>query len=246
MNIRKNEHHLTVKQKRIISLFIILLLIVFTALVTWFIGRPMIRFVSEPHKFRAWVEEHGILGKLVFIGMTAFQVVIALVPGEPLEIGAGYAFGGIEGTVLSVLGTTLGSLIVFGLVRRFGIRLLEVFFDTRKIKELKFMQNEKRLNLITFTVFFLPGTPKDLLTYFVGLTDIKLSKFIFIASIARLPSIVTSTVGGSALGIKDYKAAIIVFAVTIVISLLGWIIYKQICKHRGNSGGNHAGNKRTR
>ena len=161
-----------------------------------------------------------------------FQVLIALVPGEPLEIGAGYAFGAVEGTILCVIGVTLGSLLVFGLVRRFGMRLVEVFFDTGKIKQLKFLQNEKRLDLITFLVFFLPGTPKDLLTYFVGLTDIKLSKFIFIVSLARLPSIITSTVGGSALGIKRYELAAIVFGVTVVISLLGLFIYNRICKLR--------------
>lgn len=232
MGIKKIEERLTLKQKRIISVFIIILLIIFTGLVTWFIGRPMIEFVSEPHKFRAWVGEHGIWGRITFLLMVIFQVIIALVPGEPLEIGAGYAFGAIEGTALCVVGLTIGSAIVFALVRRFGIRLLDVFFDSRKIKELKFMQNERRLDLITFTVFLLPGTPKDLLTYFVGLTNIKLSKFLVLVSVARLPSVVTSTIGGSALGIKDYKQAIIVFAVTVVLSLAGLLTYKQICKHR--------------
>ena len=202
MSTQNEERHLTTKQKKIISVVVLVLFLGFSALVAWFIGKPMISLVSEPEKFRGWVESRGNWGRFIFIGMMMFQVLIALVPGEPLEIGAGYAFGAVEGTILCVIGVTLGSLLVFGLVRRFGIRLVEVFFDTGKIKQLKFLQNEKRLDLITFLVFFLPGTPKDLLTYFVGVTDIKPSKFIFIVSLARLPSIITSTVGGSALGIK--------------------------------------------
>ena len=232
MSTQNEERHLTTKQKKIISVILLVLFLGFSALVAWFIGKPMISLVSEPEKFRDWVESRGILGRLIFIGMTVFQVIIALVPGEPLEIGAGYAFGAVEGTLLCVAGVTIGSLLVFGLVRRFGIRLVEVFFDTGKIKQLKFLQNEKRLDLITFIVFFLPGTPKDLLTYFVGLTDIKLSKFIFIVSVARMPSIITSTVGGSALGIGRYELAAIVFGGTVVISLLGLFIYNRICKHR--------------
>ena len=232
MNIKSEERHLTLKQKRIISVIVLVLFLGFSAAVAYFIGKPMISLVSEPEKFRAWVESRGNWGRLIFIGMMMFQVLIALVPGEPLEIGAGYAFGAVEGTILCVIGVTLGSLLVFGLVRRFGMRLVEVFFDRNKIKQLKFLQNEKRLNLITFLVFFLPGTPKDLLTYFVGMTDIKLSKFIFIVSIARLPSIITSTVGGSALGFRKYELAAIVFGVTVIISLLGLFIYKRICKHR--------------
>lgn len=232
MTTQSEERHLTVKQKKIISVLVLVLFLGFSALVAYFIGKPMISLVSEPEKFRGWVESRGNWGRLIFIGMMVFQVLIALVPGEPLEIGAGYAFGAAEGTILCVIGVTLGSLLVFGLVRRFGMRLVEVFFDTGKIKKLKFLQNEKRLDLITFLVFFLPGTPKDLLTYFVGVTDIKLSKFILIVSVARLPSIITSTVGGSALGIGKYELAVIVFGVTIAASLLGLFIYNRICKHR--------------
>ena len=232
MTTQSEERHLTVKQKKIISVLVLVLFLGFSALVAYFIGKPMISLVSEPEKFRGWVESRGNWGRLIFIGMMVFQVLIALVPGEPLEIGAGYAFGAVEGTILCVIGVTVGSLLVFGLVRRFGMRLVEVFFDTGKIKKLKFLQNEKRLDLITFRVFFLPGTPKDLLTYFVGVTDIKLSKFILIVSVARLPSIITSTVGGSALGIGKYELAVIVFGVTIAASLLGLFIYNRICKHR--------------
>ena len=232
MTTQSEERHLTVKQKKIISVLVLVLFLGFSALVAYFIGKPMISLVSEPEKFRAWVESRGNWGRLIFIGMMVFQVLIALVPGEPLEIGAGYAFGAAEGTILCVIGVTVGSLLGFGLVRRFGMRLVEVFFDTGKIKKLKFLQNEKRLDLITFLVFFLPGTPKDLLTYFVGVTDIKLSKFILIVSVARLPSIITSTVGGSALGIGKYELAVIVFGVTIAASLLGLFIYNRICKHR--------------
>ncbi len=229
MSIQNDEKRLSPKQKKILSVCAIILLLAFAAAVTWFIGRPMVSLVSEPEQFREWVKSNGLWSWLIFIGMMIFQVIIALVPGEPLEIGAGYAFGAVEGTVLCVVGVTLGSLIVFGLVRKFGIRLIEVFFDFEKIKKLKFLQNEKRLSLITFIVFFLPGTPKDLLTYFVGLTNISISKFILIISVARLPSIITSTVGGSALGVKEYEFAVIVFAATIVLSLLGLLIYNKIC-----------------
>lgn len=224
----RNREELTLKQKKIISAIAFVLFLVFCGLVTWFIGRPMISLVSEPEKFRVWVDSKGIWGRLIFIGMVFFQVVIALIPGEPLEIGAGYAFGAIEGTLLCLAGIALGSLAVLFLVRRFGIRLLEVFFSTKKIKELKFLQNEKKRDLIIFIIFFLPGTPKDLLTYFVGLVDIKPSTFLLLITIARIPSVITSTIGGSALGVEEYKKAIIVFTLTALISALGILIYRKI------------------
>lgn len=221
---------MTERSKKIISAGVIAAFILFCAAVGWFIGRPLIQFVGEPEKFRAWVNESGIWGMIAFVGMTVFQVIIAFVPGEPLEIGAGYAFGAFWGTLLCIIGITLGSLIVFWLVRTLGVRLLEVFFTYEKIKSLKFLQNEKRLALITFFLFFLPGTPKDLLTYFVGLTKIDFKGFLFIVAVARIPSVITSTIGGSLLGSERYILAVIAFGITLLISVIGWVIYNKISK----------------
>ena len=225
---------ITEKQRKILSAVAIMAFILFCAVVGWFIGRPMVRFVSEPENFRAWVDSSGIVGRVYFILMVLFQVVIAFVPGEPLEIGAGYAFGAVEGTILCLIGITLGSFIVFALVRKFGIHLVEVFFTFEKIKSAKFLQDRKKVAFLTFLMFFLPGTPKDLLTYFVGLTDIKFKNFFIIATIARIPSVITSTIGGSFLGVQKYTFAIIVFGITFVISLIGWIVYNCLGKEKAS------------
>lgn len=218
---------ITEKQKKTISFCVIVTFILFCAAVGWFIGRPMIQFVSDPEKFRNWVNESGIWGRICFVLMVMFQVIVAFVPGEPLEIGAGYAFGTFEGTLLCIVGITLGSIIVFELVRKFGIKLVEVFFTFEKIKSAKFLQDEKKLALITFLMFFLPGTPKDLLTYVLGLSKVKRTDLLILAGVARLPSIITSTVGGSLLGTEKYLFAVIVFGITFLISAAGWIIYNR-------------------
>lgn len=48
----------------------------------------MLRFVSEPEKFRLWVDGHGLWGRVLYVGMCFLQVVVAIIPGEPLEIAA--------------------------------------------------------------------------------------------------------------------------------------------------------------
>lgn len=218
---------LTEKGKRILSIIVLILVLLFAGAVTVLVGKPMIDFVSEPEEFRLWVDSHGIFGKIAFIGMVFFQVVLALIPGEPLEIGAGYAFGAFEGTLLTVIGTVLGSITVFYLVKTLGIKFCELFFKTEKLLSLKILKNKKKRDILAFLIFFLPGTPKDLVTYFLGLTDIKLLNVIFLSGIARLPSIITSTLGGDALGIKKYTTALLVFAITLAISGLGVYIYNK-------------------
>ena len=87
------------RQKRRKALAGILVFVVLSGLVCWFVGEPFLQLVSEPEQLRAWVKAGGPWAKLAFVGMMALQIVIAFIPGEPLEIGAGYAFGPIEGTV---------------------------------------------------------------------------------------------------------------------------------------------------
>lgn len=201
-----------------------------SALVIWLVGIPMLRFASRPEAFRDWIEGHGAWGRLAYMGMVITQVLVAFIPGEPLEIAGGYAFSAPEGTALCLLASSLGSAVVICLVRRYGVRLVEVFFTREKIRSLRFLRSSPKRTLLFLLIFTLPGTPKDLLCYFAGLTDIKLPVLLLICSLGRIPSIVTSTLGGDALGTRQYVFAAAVFAATLAVSMLGLMAYDRLCK----------------
>ena len=236
MKRKRERAQLTEAHKKKIYLFAIVVALLFIAAVGYLVGKPMVEFVREPERFRAWVDSSGFVSRVIFVGMVVFQLVIALIPGEPLEMGAGYAFGAVEGTILCIIGCVIGSALVFLFVRRFGVKLVEVFFPREKIRSLRFLQDSRRLNLLTFIVFFIPGTPKDLLSYFIGLTDMKLGTWLLITAVARIPSIVTSTVTGDALGLKDYQFALIAFGVTLALSLAGILVYRRLSARRHPNG----------
>ena len=236
MKRRRERMQLTEAHKKKIYLFAIIVALIFIAAVGYLVGKPMIEFVREPERFRAWVDSSGFVSRVIFVGMVIFQLIIALIPGEPLEMGAGYAFGAVEGTILCIIGCVIGSALVFLFVRRFGVKLVEVFFPREKIRSLRFLQDSRRLDLLTFIVFFIPGTPKDLLSYFIGLTDMKLGTWLLITAVARIPSIVTSTVTGDALGLKDYQFALIAFGVTLALSLAGILVYRRLSARRHPNG----------
>jgi len=201
-------------------------------LLTVLCGKPIIRAVQDPAAFRNWVEGYGILGKIAFFLMMYVQTVIAFIPGEPLEIAAGYAFGAIPGLIITMLGQMLGSVTVFLFVRKYGLKLVEVFVSREQIASMRFLKDEKKLEVLTFFIFLTPGTPKDALCYFVGLTPMRLGVWMLISSVARIPSIVTSTIGGNALGIGRIPLAVIVFAATFVFSVCGYILYLRYTKRR--------------
>ena len=223
---------LTNKSKKIIAILSTVVFLLLFSLVMLKVYKPFIANISEPEKFREWIDGFEVYSRLVFVGLVVLQVVVAIIPGEPFEIAAGYIFGAVEGTILSLIGTFLGSLIVFSFVRYFGVKFVEIFYSVEKINSLRFLKNTKKLTLITYIIFLIPGTPKDLLTYFAGLTKIKFSAWLIISSIARMPSIITSTLGGDALGSEKYVLAIIVFGITVVLSLIGLIIYQKIEKNK--------------
>ena len=230
------------KRRRLVSIISFVIFIALFVGLTIAIGKPLVELAQTPEKFRDWIDSQGFWGQLTFIGIQVLQVIIALIPGEVIEIGSGYAFGAWEGTLLCMVGVAIGSAIIFLLTRLFGTKLVEAFISREKISQMRFIKDEKKLNFLIFLLFFIPGTPKDLLTYFVGLTPMKLPTFLIISSIARIPSIVTSTFGGHALGEQNYTLAIVVFVATGVISLAGMLVYNRIMKHRAQKA-NHAEEK---
>ena len=234
MSERENRS-LSEKQKKWIAGTGIFLFLLLSTLVFFFAGKPLIQFAREPERFRAWVDQQGVLAPLAFLGMIVLQIVVAIIPGEPLEIAAGYAFGAWEGTLLCLLGSFVGRTVVFLLVRKFGTMAVEVFFPLEKLQSLKFLQNKRRLAFWVFFLFFLPGTPKDVLCYLTGLTDLPLKAWLIISALAPIPSIVTSTIGGNALGMGDYDFAVLIFVLTAAISGLGLLIYRRVCQKQERS-----------
>ena len=131
----------------------------------------------------------------------------------------------------------LGSVAVFALVRRWGRGLVEVFFPADKLEKLHFLlRTSPKRTAILWLIFTVLGTPKDLLCYFAGLPDLPWRTWLLLATVGRLPSIVTSTVGGSALGEQNYRAAVIAFAIALAVAGAGYLIYRAVCRRHEQNG----------
>ena len=205
-----------------ISLAVVVLLVVF---VTLFVSRWLSSFSRED--FRDYVRSFGALAPAVMLGLQILQVFIALIPGELVESAAGFILGPWLGTLVCYLGIALASALILTLTRRYGVKLVEVFISREKINELRFLSTEQKRNALIFLLFFIPGTPKDLLTYFVGLTDIRLRTFLLLSMVARIPSVITSTFGGHLLGEERYMGAVILYGISGLLSLFGMVGYNR-------------------
>jgi len=190
------------------------------------IAIPFINSIKEPEKFKAFINQFGAFGIVVMFLIQVAQIIVALIPGEVVEFMAGCMYGWLGGLLLCLVGVAVGQTIIFGLVKWLGKDFVEAAAGSKAMDKLKFLKDEKKLRLIIFFLFFIPGTPKDMITYIVPFTKIKLRDFIVLTLIARIPSIVSSTYAGEALVENDYKTLIIAYGAILIVSLIRIGIYK--------------------
>ncbi|MBQ9512066.1 MAG: TVP38/TMEM64 family protein [Lachnospiraceae bacterium] len=214
-------------QKKLLGIAIIALICLLMGIVVVYVGRPMVTMVSDPDLVKAYIESHGIAGVLVFMGMNYLQVIAAVIPGGPFQIAAGYAFGVLKGSLICDIAMTLGSVTVFLLSKRFGMRFVELFVSKEKIASVKFLKTTNRSRFILFLLFLIPGTPKDLISYAVGLTDLDLKTWVLICAVGRFPAIALSAASGNALQNERYHIFAVWLIVTVVLSLIGGVIYRR-------------------
>lgn len=193
-----------------------------------FFGSRMLEMLREPKMLTEYIDGFGAYSQLVFIAVRTLQTVVKVIPGEPVEIAAGLAFGTFGGLALCLAGTAVGSAIIVLLTRTLGMKFVTLFVSEEKLRSCALLKSSDRLYLLLFFFYLIPGTPKDIFTYAAALTDIKLWKFFVITGIARIPSIITSTMCGASLCQKNYLAAAVIYGVTLMLSVAGMLVYRKI------------------
>ena len=219
--------HQEKRWKSILPFCLILAALVWAGL-KW--GGPIVELVSDPEAFREWVDARGLWGQAAMILIVAVQILVALIPGEPFEFAAGYAFGVWQGLALCMIGSFIGGALAMLLARRFGMKLVKALFPKQDIENLAIFRNPDRLKMLTFLLFLIPGTPKDVMVYALGLTPMGVLQGMTLTTLARIPSIVTSTLSGHALGEEQYIASIIIYGLTGIASLIAILLYRRRAK----------------
>ena len=164
-------------------------------------------------------EIHALLGENGAGKSTLMSVLFGLYQAEEGEIRK-------NGEVVKINNPNDANDLGIGMVHQ-HFKLVEVFFSADKINSFSFLKNPKKTKAIAFILMLIPGTPKDLLTYVVPLTPMKLSTFLWLTSLARIPSLFSSTVTGSLAQNENYVAAIITYAITFLVSGLLILWYRK-------------------
>lgn len=199
-----------------------------TALLCWEYLPGLLAWLADARAVRAFVSDHAFVSRLAMLGINIVQVLLAFLPGEPVELASGYAFGFWEGTALCLVASGLATSAIYWATRRWGWKLVGLFFDRSLFDRFSWLKSAKRLELIMLIVFLIPGTPKDFLTYFAGLTNMRFLPVVLIATFGRIPSIVTSTIAASAVGSGNWPLVACTLAASAFLLAVGGLMYRRL------------------
>lgn len=166
--------------------------------------------------FIGWARGSGLMGVGVFLGIQILQVVVAVLPGEAVELAAGLIYGTWGGLALCLLGVFVSSVLIYYTVRALGARASA----GEALKKYKFLRDEEHIEFALFLLFFIPGTPKDLLTYAGPFLPVPPVRFFLISTLARIPSMLSSTFAASSFAEGNLAAGAAVYAAAILAAAL--------------------------
>lgn len=217
----------TKKQKIIKILLLALVIAIFVGLIIYLI--PLMKEISTKEgqlAFRQKIEDLGFLGILVLFLLQLAQIVLVVLPGEPLELLAGMCYGTIGGAIFIFASVFITTTLIFLLVKKYGKKYIYQSFKKEKIDKIensKAFKNPKTVETVLAILFLIPATPKDLLTYIGGLLPITYKRFVIIATFARFPSVISSTIIGNDIAKGKWTSIVPIYAATFVLA--GVIIF---------------------
>lgn len=225
------------KKKKIIN-FIVLGIVIAVFIGAIIYLAPVMKNISITEgqlAFKEKIDKLGILGLLMLFGLEVAQIFFVVIPGEPIELLAGMCYGTIGGTIFITVSVLITTTILFFLVRKFGKKIVYESFSKEKVDKLennKLLRDPKKVEWIMTILFFIPGTPKDLLVYIGGLLPIKPLRFILISTFARFPSVISSTIAGEGLVNGNIKKSVIAYVITFVLTALILILINIFDKNK--------------
>lgn len=223
------------RKKLIISTIKAVLLLAITVglpLYIWLCHGDMISHWKSVDDVVAFLEKYETVSIFVYIGLQIVQVVISVLPGQVFQMAAGYLYGFWEALLYAMTGAVLGTMVSFMLAKVLGRDFLHIIFGEERISYYIERLNSKRVYVIVFLVYLIPGIPKDMVSYAAGVSEIRFKPFIILSAVGRLPGMVGSLLMGTmleeqkfgfAVGIGIFAAAACVICLIFRKRILEWM-----------------------
>ena len=176
---------------------------------------------KDPVKLKKIIMSYGKYSVLAFFILQIIQVVAFFIPGEIVQIAGGYIYGTLWGSILSLLGISTGSIIVYSISNFYGKPLIKKIISDKDLKFFERILNIGSINFIVFLLYLIPGIPKDVLGYICGISSITFNKFILYSTLGRIPGIFISAYFGAKIGSGNHITLIVIGGLSILLFIIG-------------------------
>jgi uncharacterized membrane protein YdjX (TVP38/TMEM64 family) len=172
-------------------------------------------------RVRDAAREAGPLAPLAFIAISSL-LTVAMFPGPLLSGASGLLFGTALGTPVSIVAATLGACLAFSLSRRFGAGAVDELSGQRVRVVQDFIAQRGFLAVLYARI--LPAMPYNVVNYAAGVTRVPLLTFAAATAIGCAPRAFAYTALGGNLSNLGSPAALVAFAVLIVMGVGGMLV----------------------
>jgi uncharacterized membrane protein YdjX (TVP38/TMEM64 family) len=192
--------------------------------VVWLVvtDSPVIAFLVRLYRDKQFLKEivasWGWLAPVVFVLIQALQVVLSPIPGEITGPVGGALFGTWWGLLYSTIGLTTGTLLCFGIGRKWGEPFVRPWLSEHNWNRLNFIV-EAEGAILCFLLYVIPGFPKDIISYLFGISPLPFWLFAVVSTLGRLPGTWISSYFGANVAEQQYIYALVFLAVVVALIL---------------------------
>lgn len=229
-----SDTHTRRRQVLVAAIGVVLLLGMVVLLVMH--GRQALAFFTDGASVQEQAARLGPLAPLVLGALVVLQEVTVVVPSEPLELAAGYAFGFWKGALIYLAASVVGCIAIIAIVRFGGSRVVNLFLSEKRQAKLARLRQSQKFDLALLAAFFIPGLPKDIMAYTAALAGMHPVKLVVVTTAGRLPSIAAAALASSFAAAGDWRATAVVFGVTAALVLVGTLAYHYLRRRRARGG----------
>lgn len=207
---------------------------------------PSLSQIFEPNGTEhviASIQSQGAFGVLMLLGLQFLQVVVAFIPGEVVQVAAGMLYGPWFGSLIILVGCVISSAVIYQLVHRLGAPFVRDMVSKEHLEKFYEFENSGKLNIVVFILFLIPAMPKDVFTYLVPLTNMRMRTFLILATIGRIPGVLISTYAAAGLAEGQITTSLIIFGVAAAIALVCLIFRNRIMRVLGTAKAFHERDK---
>ena len=177
---------------------------------------------QSPETIKGYVAGFGVFAPIIFILSYLVQAFVPFIPTLILTMFGGYVFGVLLGTVYSLIGMTIGSIIIFVIARKLGISFFRKIINKKELEHFDVFFKKRGDMSIFLARSILILFPPDVVSVAAGLTQIRFKHYVIFSILGFIPNLLILALFGERLS-QGINPITFIVLVLIILAISGYI-----------------------